>query len=49
MWVAYFLKSRKRQSGESVAVLGADLRQMAQKAYVGLDSTAQEAIALNQL
>ena len=47
-WLARF-ESRKRQPGESIAALGDDLRQMAQKAYVGLDSIAQEALALNQL
>ena len=47
-WLARF-ESRKRQLGESIAALGDDLRQMAQKAYTGLDPTAIEAIALNQL
>lgn len=47
-WLARF-ESRKRQLGESIAALGDDLRQMAQKAYIGLDQTAIEAIALNQL
>lgn len=42
------LESRKRQPGESIAALD-DLRQMAQKAYAGPDSNAQEATALNQL
>jgi hypothetical protein len=47
-WLARF-ESRKRQLGESIAALGDDLRQMAQKAYTGLDQTAIEAITLNQL
>ena len=47
-WLARF-ESRKRQPGESIAALGDDLRQMAQRAYVGLGSIAQEALALNQL
>jgi hypothetical protein len=34
---------------ESIAALGGDLRQMAQKAYRKLDTLAQEALALNQL
>lgn len=42
------LESRKRQPGESIAALD-DLRRMAQKAYAGLDSNAQEATALNKL
>ena len=47
-WLSKF-ESRKRQSGESIALLGDDLRQMAQKAYRKLDCEAQEALALNQL
>jgi hypothetical protein len=47
-WLARF-ESRKRQPGESILALGDDLCQIAQKAYVGLDSVGQEAIALNQL
>lgn len=47
-WLARF-ESRKRQPGESIAALGDDLRQMAQRAYVGLGSVAQEVLALNQL
>ena len=43
------LEMRKRQPGESIAVLGDDIRQMAQRAYYNLDSLAQEALALNQL
>lgn len=40
---------RKRSPGESIAVLGDDIRQMAQRAYYNLDALAQEALALNQL
>ncbi|VDI33836.1 Hypothetical predicted protein [Mytilus galloprovincialis] len=40
---------RTRNSGETVAALGDDLRQMVQKAYCNLDSLAQEVLALNQL
>ena len=43
------LEMRKRQSGESVAALADDLRQMAQRAYIDLDGRAQEVLALNQL
>lgn len=43
------LEMRKRQSGESVAALADDLRQMAQRAYIDLDARAQEVLALNQL
>ena len=47
-WLSRF-ETRKRSGGETVAALGDDLRQMAQKAYSNLDSTAQEVLALNQL
>lgn len=47
-WLSRF-EARKRQPGESIAVLGDSLRQMAQKAYSNLDAVAQETIALNQL
>ena len=47
-WLSRF-ESRTRQSGESIAALGDDLRQMSQKAYPNLDNVAQEALALNQL
>lgn len=47
-WLGKF-EARKRQQGESIAALGDDLRQMAQKAYRKLDTLAQEALALNQL
>lgn len=43
------LEMRKRLPGESIAVLGDDIRQMAQRAYHNLDCLAQEALALNQL
>ena len=43
------LESRTRQTGESIAALGDDLRQMSQKAYPNLDCVAQEALAVNQL
>lgn len=39
----------KRSPGESKAVLGDDIRQMAQRAYYNLNALAQEALALNQL
>jgi hypothetical protein len=35
--------------GESIAELGDDIRQLAQKAYCNLDIEAQESLALNQL
>lgn len=47
-WLSRF-ESRKRQPDETIAELGDDLRQMAQKAYSNLDTQAQEALALNQL
>ena len=47
-WLSRF-ESRTRQSGESIAALGDDLRQMSEKAYPKLGSVAQEALALNQL
>ncbi|MCG8113214.1 MAG: procyclic acidic repetitive family protein, partial [Candidatus Thiodiazotropha taylori] len=40
---------RRRDPTESIAAVGDDIRQMAQKAYCNLDSLAQEALALNQL
>ena len=43
------LEMRKRLPGESIATVGDDIRQMAQKAYRNLDIKAQEALALNQL
>ncbi|KAK3083187.1 hypothetical protein FSP39_016311 [Pinctada imbricata] len=43
------LEMRKRLPGESIAVLGDDIRQMAQRAYHNLNCRAQEALALNQL
>lgn len=43
------LEMRKREPGESIAALGDDVRQMAQKAYCDLGPRAQEALALNQL
>ena len=47
-WLSRF-ENRKRNTDETVAALGDDLRQMAQKAYSNLDPTAQEILALNQL
>ena len=47
-WLAK-LEMRRREPNESVAAVGDDIRQMAQKAYCNLDSLAQEALALNQL
>ena len=47
-WLAK-LETRRREPNESVAAVGDDIRQMAQKAYCNLDSLAQEALALNQL
>ena len=47
-WLSKF-ESRTRKSGESIAELGDDLRQMSQKAYPNLDCVAQEALAVNQL
>ena len=47
-WLAK-LEMRRRESNESIAAVGDDIRQMAQKAYCNLDSLAQEALALNQL
>ena len=43
------LEMRQRHPDESVAVLGDDLRRMAQRAYCDLDTIAQEVLALNQL
>lgn len=43
------LEMRRRLPEESIAVLGDDIRQMAQRAYYNLDLNAQEALALNQL
>lgn len=43
------LESRRRQTGESAAALGDDIRQMVQKAYCDLDEKAQEILALNNL
>lgn len=43
------LEMRKRMPGESIAELGDDIRQLAQKAYCNLDIEAQESLALNQL
>ena len=43
------LEARQRKPGENMAALCDDLRQLSKKAYVQLDSQAQEAIALNQL
>ena len=40
---------RRREPQESIAAVGDDIRQMAQKAYCNLDSVAQEALALYQL
>lgn len=42
------LEMRKRSPGESIAVFGDDIRQMAQRAYYNLDALAHEALALNQ-
>ena len=47
-WLAK-LEMRRREPRESIAAVGDDIRQMAQKAYCNLDSVAQEALALNQL
>ena len=47
-WLAK-LEMRRREPGESIAAVGDDIRQMAQKAYCNLDPLAQEALALNQL
>ena len=43
------LEMRQRHPDESAAVLGDDLRRMAQRAYCDLDTVAQEVLALNQL
>lgn len=43
------LEQRKREPGESIAAVGDDIRQIAQKAYVGLDQYAQEFLAHNPL
>ncbi|KAK6182040.1 hypothetical protein SNE40_009807 [Patella caerulea] len=43
------LEGRRRKADESIAELGDDLRQMAQRAYPEFDAKAQEALALNQL
>ncbi|CAC5369859.1 unnamed protein product [Mytilus coruscus] len=43
------LEMRRRMPGESIAEVGDDIRQLAQKAYYDLDSAAQESLALNQL
>ncbi|VDI55928.1 Hypothetical predicted protein [Mytilus galloprovincialis] len=40
---------RRRMAGESIAEVGDDIRQLAQKAYYDLDLAAQESLALNQL
>jgi hypothetical protein len=48
LWLSK-LENRRRNKGESVASLGDDLRQLAQKAYYDLDHRAQERLALNQL
>ncbi|CAC5389914.1 unnamed protein product [Mytilus coruscus] len=47
-WLSRF-EMRKRNSGETVAAPGNDLRQMVQKAYCNINSMAQEVLALNQL
>lgn len=38
------LELRKRLTGESIAVLGYDIRQMTQRAYHNLYALAQEAL-----
>ncbi|CAC5426210.1 Transposon Ty3-I Gag-Pol polyprotein [Mytilus coruscus] len=43
------LEMRRRMPGESIAEVGDDIRQLAQKAYYYLDLAAQESLALNQL
>ena len=43
------LEMRRRTPGESIAEVGDDIRQLAQKAYFDLDIAAQESLALNQL
>ncbi|CAG2230346.1 unnamed protein product [Mytilus edulis] len=43
------LEMRRRMAGESIAEVGDDIRQLAQKAYYDLDLAAQESLALNQL
>ena len=43
------LEVRRRMPGESIAEVGDDIRQLAQKAYFDLDIAAQESLALNQL
>ena len=43
------LESRRRKTDETIASLGDDLRQMAQRAYPNLDTQTQELLALNQL
>lgn len=43
------LEMRRRMPGESIAEVGDDIRQLAQKAYGNLDLVAQESLALNQL
>ena len=47
LWLSK-LENRRRSKGESIASLGDDLRQLAQKAYCDLDMRAQERLALNQ-
>lgn len=43
------LETRRRTTGETIAALADDLRQMAQRAYKDFDPRAQEVLALNQL
>ena len=43
------IEMRRRELRESIAAVGDDIRQMAQKPYCNIDSIAQEALALNQL
>lgn len=48
LWLSK-LENRHRSKVESIASLGDDLRQLAQKAYYDLDTRAQERLALIQL
>lgn len=43
------LEMRRRTPGETIAEVGDDIRQLAQKAYSNLDIDAQESLALNHL
>jgi hypothetical protein len=47
-WLTKF-ESKKREPGESIDIVGDQLRQMSQRAYPELGLRAREALALNQL